>query len=706
MSFGRSVRGHVDRYLRPGVRASAAASPTAGGETMHGRYAFKWFWIAIVIGIVAGLGAIVFDLIINFISVLALNDLADTTIPSTSGDRESPLNVIVRSIGHPVLLPLIIATGCGLSGLLVSKLAPETGGGGNDSVIESYHFEAGRMRGRVPFVKMIASALTIGAGGSAGREGPAAQISAGFGSIIGGLMRLNTNERRRCVLIGMGAGIGAIFRAPLGGAVLAAEMLYREDIESDALIPALIASISSYTVFSAYGGFDPLFGSQTNVVFDDAIQLFHFAALGVLAGIVGLLYIRSFYWTDRFFKRVPARLPVKTAVAGFLVGLIALAVPQTLETGYGWVQMVIDREFADIALWVLLLLPFLKILTTSLTVGSGASGGLFGPGIFIGAMLGAAYWRLFKNALPGMPSDPASITIISMIALIGAVTHAPLAAMLMIAEMTRNLSLLAPAMIAVGIASSIVGPHTLFQNQLPGKSDSPVHRHRYAFPLLSTLVAGEAMQSAITILRPGQSVAEAEGILHLNGLTGAPVIGDGDELVGVLTARDIASEPEQERSSMYVIDLMSEPRTHYERSSPLDDIFDSMATENLGWIPIVEQGESGRIQLAGIVTIQSILSAYRHALQRTVRRTDAMMVGSTLLEVRVTPESPLCHGPVRDLNFPEDALLVTYTRRQVVRFPHGDTVFEPGDIVGVVTSVSAESRIRRLLEEEFLVEGG
>jgi CIC family chloride channel protein len=516
-------------------------------------------------------------------------------------------------------------------------------------------------------------------------------------------LNLTTSERRRCLLIGMGAGIGAIFRAPLGGAVLASEMMYREDIESDVLIPALIGSIAGYTVFSVYGGFQPLFTEQGDVVFDDPIQLPHFALIGIITGLVGLLFIRTYHQAERLFLRIPVALPLRTMAAGVAVGIIGIFAPQTLETGYGWIQEVIDGNFTEISLLLLLLLPLLKVVTTSLTVGSGTSGGVFGPAVFIGGMLGAAYWRLFEDRLPGMPVDPASMTIIAMIAYLGAVSHVPLAAMLMVAEMTRNLSLLAPAMVALGIASLIVGPETLFRNQLPAKSDSPVHRHRYAFPLLSTIIAGEAMQTPTLVLHPGQSVGAAEELLHDATLTGAPVVDDEDRLVGVLTARDIVEVPEEERGATYVIDLMAAPKVRHDSRVSLDEIFDSMANENLGWIPITDGTDGMSDQLVGIITSQSIFSAYQLALRRKVRRTDSMVVGSTLLEVQVTEDSILCGTPVRDLQLPGEALLVSYTRREVVRFPHGNTVFEPGDKVGVVTSVAAEERIRRYFEDETRV---
>lgn len=666
-------------------------------ETMWERFALKWGGLAILIGIAAGIGAILFDLAATLMTVLALRDIADSLPPAPAGEGETELDTVVGSIGHPVLLPFVVAVGGLIAGLLVSRFSPESAGGGNDSVITSYHYQAGDIRGRVPFVKLVASAITIGSGGSAGREGPSAQISAGFGSAIARWLNLSVADRRMCVLIGMGAGIGAIFRAPLGGAILGSEMLYREDLESDALIPGLIASIVSYSVFSSYAGWEPLFGAQTHVIFNSPVQLIHFAALGVLAGGLGVLFVRCYRATERYFSRLTWPLPAKTTVAGFAVGLIGALVPQTLESGYGWAQLAIDGGLSDLALWLVLLLPIVKIVTTSLTVGSGTPGGLFGPGVFIGAMLGTAYWRAFHDLLPGMPPQPASMTIISMIALLGAVAHVPLAAMILIAEMTRNLSLLAPAMIAVGIATFIVRDETLFEHQVPTQADSPVHRHQYAFPLLSSLTATDALRTAQVVLNRGLSIEQAEQLLHKRNITGAPVIDDDGVVIGLLNDRDIAEYPEPERVRKRVSDAMRGAPLIIDRSVALDEAFDLMVTGNVAWLPVRDRET---LQLAGIVTYHSILTAYRRALTRKVRRTQSMTVGSTLLEVQVTENSPLYHCPVREIRLPDDALLVTYTRGGVVRFPHGETVFESGDIVGVVTSIAAEERIRRFLEAD------
>ena len=175
------------------------------------------------------------------------------------------------------------------------------------------------------------------------------------------------------------------------------------------------------------------------------------------------------------------------------MGLIGLVLPEALGMGYGWVQVSMSPALLSIPLWVVLLLPFAKIVTTGFSIGSGGSGGIFGPGMVIGAMVGAIVWRLCYHVLPGVPDTPAPFVIVGMMALFGGIAHAPLAVMLMVAEMTGNLSMLAPAMLAVGISVIIVGEKTIYTSQVDTRADSPAHRLQFSFPLLSTLAVRQAM---------------------------------------------------------------------------------------------------------------------------------------------------------------------------------------------------------------------
>jgi CIC family chloride channel protein len=405
------------------------------------------------------------------------------------------------------------------------------------------------LRGRVPPIKLVASAITIGSGGSGGREGPTAQISAGFGSLMSQWLGLSAADRRIAVSAGMGAGIGAIFRAPLGGAVMAAEILYIHDLEVEALMPSLIASIVGYSIFGAIEGWEPIFGAQPSLGFEDPLTLVYYAGLGIACGLVGMLYAWTFYNTAGVFKKL--RLPQwqKPALGGLLVGLLGLKVEGALHTGYGWVQIGMTDQLMTLPLWLVLVLPFAKILATSLSIGSGGSGGIFGPGMVIGGMLGAAVWRLGEGVLPQMPNSPATFVIIGMMALFGGIAHAPLAVMLMVAEMTGNLSLLAPAMVAVAVSTALVGDHTIYRAQLPDRSQSPAHRVRFGIPLLAAVRVRDAM-----IREPDASLPSSQHVTvsaddtldiamqHLSGhnITQALVVENGAP-IGILTLDGIVA---------------------------------------------------------------------------------------------------------------------------------------------------------------------
>lgn len=345
-------------------------------------YLRKWLVLGTLIGIVAGLGAIAFITAVELASRFFLEFLGGYHPPAPVGEGNS---LGSAGFARPWAIPLVVGLGGLISGIIVFRFAPEAEGHGTDAAIEAVHRDPRGIRARVSVVKIIASAVTIGSGGSAGREGPTAQISAGFGSLLARRLNLSPTDARIAVTVGIGAGIGAIFRAPLGGAVLGAEILYREDIEADALLPSMVASIIGFSIFGAVEGFTPIFGFLRGNHFDNPVQLLYYALLGLAAGGVGLVYSKTFYGITNLTHRVPGSRMIKPAVAGLMVGGIGLIFPEALGTGYGWVQRGMNGSLPDIALWVILLLPFIKILATSLSIGSGGSGGIFGPGWSSGA---------------------------------------------------------------------------------------------------------------------------------------------------------------------------------------------------------------------------------------------------------------------------------------------------------------------------------
>lgn len=459
-----SVSDGVDRFSRVlrgwlGSLRSAAVGWVAGAS-----YVRKWVVLGIAIGVIAGCGAIAFFETLKAASALFLHLLAGYRIPTPFGAGN-----LAPGAGpsRPWALPLIAAGGALLGAILVYRVAPEAEGHGTDAAISAVHHDPRGVRLRAVAVKLVASALTIGSGGSGGREGPTGQISAGFGSLLARTVDLDPADARVAVATGIGSGIGAIFGAPLGGAVLAAEILYRDDFDPTALLPSFIASGVGYAIFGAAEGYAPLFGSHT-YDFTDPARLVWFAVIGVLGGVIGLLYAKGFYGLQELFGKLAVPKWIKPAIGGALVGLIAIEVPQVLGTGYGWIQHALGPSLSSMPLWIVLLLPFARILATGLSIGSGGSGGIFGPGMVIGAFVGAAVWRLFEPAFPWMGHDPTPYVIVGMMGCFGSIARAPLAVMLMVAEMTGSIGSIEPGIIAVGAAWLIVsrGEETMYRSQL------------------------------------------------------------------------------------------------------------------------------------------------------------------------------------------------------------------------------------------------
>lgn len=426
-----------------------------GGFVRRSGYLRKWLILGISIGIIAGLGAVVFFLMLDYTGRFLLGYLGGYDVPTAAGDGGDRGSA---GFHRAWAIPLVTFGGALVSAWIVAKFAPEAAGHGTDNAIEAVHTDPRDIRARAVLVKMVSSALTIGSGGSAGREGPTAQISAGFGSLLTRRLDLSDEDGRVAVALGIGSGIGAIFGAPLGGAVLAASIVYREDFDYRSLIPGFITSGTAYTVYGLILGFDPMFGTvAADYVFDPA-QLVWFLLIGIVAAAIGYLYARAFYGTVALTHRLPGGHMLKPAIGGLLVGLLALAIPQILSSGYGWVQFATAKDtLLAIPLWIVLILPIAKIVATSLSIGTGGSGGIFGPGIVIGAFVGAAIWRLADLAgAPGIPEGPGVFVVVAMMACFGSVAHAPLAVMIMVAEMTTSFSVVPGAMIAVGIAYMLI----------------------------------------------------------------------------------------------------------------------------------------------------------------------------------------------------------------------------------------------------------
>jgi H+/Cl- antiporter ClcA/CBS domain-containing protein len=649
-------------------------------------YLRKWVVLGALIGAISGLGAVLFFVALEAATRLLLGAIAGYAPATPAGEGAAPITTALR----PWAIPLVVALGGLVSGIIVFRLAPEAEGHGTDAAISAFHHGARRIRTRIPLIKLISSAITIGSGGSGGREGPTAQIGAGFGSWLARVLDLDARDARIAVACGMGAGIGAIFRAPLGGAVLAAEIPYRDDVESEALVPGFVSSIVAFSIFGAVIGYVPIFGSLGGAAFTDPAQLVYYGAIGLAAGLLGRAYISGFYGATAWMATWRLPRAVKPAIGGLAVGIIALGLPGVLGTGYGWVQASLDRDtLLALPLWVVVGLPLAKIAATSLSIGSGGSGGIFGPGMVIGGLLGATAWRVLEPIAPAVPLEPTGFVIVGMMALFGSVAHAPLAVMLMVAEMTGNLSMLAPAMLAIGLATLVVGDRTVYRSQLRNRAESPAHQFRFALPLMASIPAAHAARAPRLVLSWDDSVAVARRRLAARRLPGAPVVGRSRLLRGSVTVEEL--ERSKEDSLLRDLTLDGPIIT---AEDGLDDALATLSETHRSWAPV-----SSDDKLVGVISVGDILSVYRGSLAANVQRVSAVRHTGSLVEAQVRPDSILVGQSVARIAWPREAVLVAIARGDRVIVPRGDVLLEAGDRLTIFASPEGGAAVMALLAQ-------
>lgn len=463
---------------------------------------------------------------------------------------------------HPITYPypwwlvvMVPALGGLISGLLVFTWAPEAEGHGTDAMIRAFHRGGGMIRTRVPIIKTLASIITIGTGGSAGQEGPIAQIGAGFGSWLASMLRLPPTDRRLLMLAGAAGGVGAIFRAPLGGALFAGEVLYSSTaFESAALLPCLASSIVAYSTFALFITPRPIFALPPDLTFHGLRELPLFIALTLACAAIGWLYVRVFYGLrDWFFRPLPIATSLKPALGGLLLGILAVKFPEVMTGGYGWVQWgaigmppsltsTNDQIFIPhMGMGMLLTLAILKIVATSFTISSGGSGGVFGPSILIGGMLGGACGQLLVYWLPYLSINTAAFVLVGMGGFFAGVSKTPLTSIVMVSEMTGSYSLLVPLMLACALNMAISRRWTIYEEQVPTPLDSPAHQGNFVVDVLEQLTVREVgiRTQGVETIPASMPFRELIHLVARSSETLFPVVDAQGKLTGLFTLRDL-----------------------------------------------------------------------------------------------------------------------------------------------------------------------
>lgn len=544
---------------------------------------------AVIVGVLTGLGAVVLVASFRVAGELFLGDAE----PSTSN--------LLRVALAPAIGGLIV-------GPIVTWWAREARGHGVPEVMEAVALRGGRIRGRVAVVKTVASALTIGSGGSAGREGPIVQIGAALGSFVARTFGMREDRARVLVACGAAGGISAAFNAPLAGVFFALEVILQR-FTTRGFATVVVSAVTSSVVWRATFGNDPvldvkLFGLRSPV------ELLIYVGLGVAAAMVAIGFVRALYLSESLFESLPIRDELKPAVGGLLLGGlgvgIVLVVGEPIVFGSGLLG--IDRALNGEYLWyaMLLLVPA-KVLATSFTLGSGGSGGVFAPSLFMGAMLGGAVGYGAQLMLPA--AQPAAYVMVGMAAVFAGMAQAPISAILILFEMTNDYRIIVPLMLSCIVATvvySLLQKDSVYTLKLRRRGivlSEGRERH-----LLERTSLERALIEDFTALQLPTDLESARRGMRREGQDSLVCVDSHGRFRGIFSIGPEGNGV-TDRSVEELLDLDTEPLTI---DDTLDTAFDRIGPRGLHMLPVVQDRQSGRV--LGIVTRESLASAYWAAL--------------------------------------------------------------------------------------------
>jgi len=596
---------------------------------------------------------------------------------------------------------LTVPTGLLFAWLIAKRFAPEVGGDGVPQAVAALEVQGGKMRARtIPF-KILATSVTLGAGGSAGREGPIVQIGAAIGSVISNRFNLGEDQVRSLVAAGAGAGIGASFNAPIAGMLFALEVIlssFAARHMSAIVIASVTAAITTQTLIGEE------LAIRTGVYeLGDVRELVLYAGLAVLVVAVGILFLRLFGGIERFARARERSLGlVRPVAAGVLVAGLIFLEPRVFGTGQAVTNQFLSGTLSE-AWWALILLALAKVLATSLTLSSGASGGAFMPSLFIGSALGTGFALLVEPVWGFSTLNSGAFAVVGMAAMFAVVGRAPLTAILLVFEVTgaRDYQLILPLMLTATLATFLAErfhPDSIYSMALKNMGVSV--RHTAEVDVLDTIDVSAVMTSPAVIAAPNDQLADVERRLNAAHSHGAPVVKD-DRLVGVITISDI-SRAGRAAASGRVDEAMTPRPATVTPATPVSRALERMAALGVGRLPVVAEADPD--QLVGMFRREDAVRAYHVALTaatdvelhraRLAQRTAA---GAGYYDFRVPPGSIADGRAIREVSWPEGSTLVSIRRERDVMVPSGETILQKGDLITAFgTTTSKERMIERL----------
>ena len=549
---------------------------------------------SILVGIGGGFGAIFFRWLIQQFQDLFFDKGED-----------------ILSFAGRYYIILIPAIGGLIVGPLIHFFAKEAKGHGVPEVISAMVLQGGRIRLRVPIVKAIASSICIGSGGSVGREGPIIQIGSAIGSAIGQLFKLTEEKTKTLVACGAAAGIAATFNAPLGGIFFALEVVLREyGLRNFSSV--VLSSVTATVISRSFLGNSPAFQIPAFELYGLVDIPFYFA-LGVISALIAWLFIKVLYKSEDIFNSLEIPDYLKPALGGLVIGFIGLYFPQVFGVGYSVIENTINK---GIAVGTIVTLVFLKIIATSVTLGSGGSGGIFAPSLFIGALLGEAFGKLISLIFPAIAIPPGAFALVGMAAVFAGTSHAPISAILLLFEMTGNYKILPPLMITCVIAVILVRwmtKYSIYTLKLYRKGID-IEQYRVVDYMESITVSDALIHDVISVDQ-SDTVQDVGLKIKTTNHRGFPVLDGEGKLAGIVTRKDINRALNEGKTVIEVRNVMTKNVVVCYPDESLKRALHKMAEKNIGRLPVVNRDDQKHV--IGLITRKSLMSAYNQALDKT-----------------------------------------------------------------------------------------
>ncbi len=642
---------------------------------------FGFGLIAVAVGALGGGAAILFTHMIEWI------------------EKYSTLLESVET-GRWWALPLIPAAGGLIVGSLIHYLAREAKGHGVPEVMLAVSLKGGRIPLRVAFVKTLASSLTIGTGGSVGREGPIVQIGSSLASWFGRVFRLSSANVKLLVACGAAAGVSATFNAPIAGAIFAAEVILREfNVPSftGIVLSSVTAAVISRTVLGDY----PAFEIPGDLTLVSPAEILLYVVLGLLCALVAVGFTRLLYLSEDGFdrlKKIP--VPVKAMLGGLIVGIIGIWFPEVFGVGY---KAVHNALHSKMAMGLLAGLVLLKILATSITIGSGGSGGVFAPSLFIGAMLGGAFGSVVHTWWPGWTGSPGAYAAVGMAAVFAGAGRAPMTAILILFEMTQGYGMILPLMTGVvvsGVTAQLIMKDSIYTLKLKRRGlDIEAERPH---SVLDYVVAGQVMNKKFDVVGPDLSITDLLKMFKRSKQFAFPVLDSHGKLLSITTFQEVSQVIDLDEMGK-VGDLpQSELITCYPDQT-LAEVMRLVAGHDVSYLPVIDPNVPGRI--LGVLSRHDMMKAISKVTIDHAKKVEGLgdaRVDEALKIIPVDLEktSRFVGHQVRDLRFPPDVLLTSIRRRGQLIIPRGETQLEMGDRLAIQLPKGKEGVLQRYLAGE------